>query len=348
LPAPEPVPDDEATDPGGIGEITEDDETPATVVPGTSPSEDFEMSRPTLARGTTDKDAAIELQTLLNKNGEKLGVDGDFGPGTERAVKGFQESYGLPVDGVAGAAVWAILDRASYGTDPAYKGVPLPPSSSVSGSSGVAKAWNAYGNLLGLLATSLDIDPSVACAVLAVESAGEGFWDGKMVIRFENHIFHRFWGKTHQGAFDEHFQMDGSKRWTNHKWRTDPSEPWRDLHTGKSAQGEEWKVLEFARTLNDTAALNSISMGAPQIMGFNSEKVGFATVQDMFEAFSTDERAHVLGLFDFIRSDHKMVRALRAGDTTSFAGIYNGPGQKDYYGEKIAENAAAAKKLGIP
>lgn len=42
---------------------------------------------------------------------EKLGIpaDGDFGPGTEKAVKDFQKSHGLSVDGVAGPDTFTAM-----------------------------------------------------------------------------------------------------------------------------------------------------------------------------------------------------------------------------------------------
>jgi peptidoglycan hydrolase-like protein with peptidoglycan-binding domain len=42
---------------------------------------------------------------------EKLGVtaDGDFGPATEKAVRGFQSSHGLAVDGIAGPDTFSAM-----------------------------------------------------------------------------------------------------------------------------------------------------------------------------------------------------------------------------------------------
>ncbi|HEY1014752.1 MAG TPA: peptidoglycan-binding protein [Herpetosiphonaceae bacterium] len=56
-----------------------------------------------------NNNAVRGLQTLLNKNGFSLGVDGDFGPGTNSAVRSFQSSHGLAVDGVAGPNTWQEL-----------------------------------------------------------------------------------------------------------------------------------------------------------------------------------------------------------------------------------------------
>ncbi|NYF23127.1 peptidoglycan hydrolase-like protein with peptidoglycan-binding domain [Xanthomonas sp. JAI131] len=46
-------------------------------------------------------DAVRALQQALRDNGEQVGVDGDFGSGTQRALKHYQEGAGLPSTGVA-------------------------------------------------------------------------------------------------------------------------------------------------------------------------------------------------------------------------------------------------------
>jgi len=52
-----------------------------------------------------------ELQMLLNDNGAKLTVDGDFGAGTLAAVKSYQGSHSLSVDGIVGPLTKAELDN---------------------------------------------------------------------------------------------------------------------------------------------------------------------------------------------------------------------------------------------
>lgn len=51
------------------------------------------------------------LQELLNRGGALLSIDGDFGPGTEGAVKEAQLLAGLPLTGVVDAATWNWLEN---------------------------------------------------------------------------------------------------------------------------------------------------------------------------------------------------------------------------------------------
>lgn len=66
----------------------------------------------TLREGATGE-AVRYLQTLLNKAGQKVAVDGHFGQSTEDAVEAFQESRGLYGDGVVGPLTWKALQAAS-------------------------------------------------------------------------------------------------------------------------------------------------------------------------------------------------------------------------------------------
>jgi N-acetyl-anhydromuramyl-L-alanine amidase AmpD len=49
------------------------------------------------------------LQSKLNGKGANLGADGSFGPKTLSAVKNFQQSRKLTVDGIVGPLTWAAL-----------------------------------------------------------------------------------------------------------------------------------------------------------------------------------------------------------------------------------------------
>jgi lysozyme len=66
------------------------------------------MAQPTLKQGAKG-DAVQRLQKALARAGQNVTVDGDFGPGTDRAVRAFQAAHGLGVDGVVGPATWVAL-----------------------------------------------------------------------------------------------------------------------------------------------------------------------------------------------------------------------------------------------
>jgi peptidoglycan hydrolase-like protein with peptidoglycan-binding domain len=63
-----------------------------------------------LSQGASGVDVR-RLQRLLTmiKDLDYTGIDGVFGPATETAVKGFQQSAGLVVDGIVGPATWGAL-----------------------------------------------------------------------------------------------------------------------------------------------------------------------------------------------------------------------------------------------
>ncbi|GAB2848266.1 serine/threonine-protein kinase [Streptomyces deserti] len=54
----------------------------------------------------------LQVQCMLTERGYNVGstgVDGDFGPGTEAAVRSFQADKGLDADGIVGQETWAAL-----------------------------------------------------------------------------------------------------------------------------------------------------------------------------------------------------------------------------------------------
>lgn len=61
-----------------------------------------------LRRGCKGVDVE-RLQRLLQKAGLPVAIDGDFGPGTDMAVKTFQKRRKLVVDGIVGPSTWTAL-----------------------------------------------------------------------------------------------------------------------------------------------------------------------------------------------------------------------------------------------
>lgn len=62
----------------------------------------------TLRKGDKGDDV-VALQHLLNVEGYKVSIDGDFGPKTEAAVKMLQKACHLEEDGICGPKTWAAL-----------------------------------------------------------------------------------------------------------------------------------------------------------------------------------------------------------------------------------------------
>lgn len=60
-------------------------------------------------RNGSSGDAVRAAQSQLRAHGYSITVDGAFGPATESAVRSFQRSAGLTVDGVVGPNTWAKL-----------------------------------------------------------------------------------------------------------------------------------------------------------------------------------------------------------------------------------------------
>ncbi|TAA47517.1 N-acetylmuramidase domain-containing protein [Corallincola spongiicola] len=206
----------------------------------------------------------------------------------------------------------------------------------------VVNAWQKFGPALKLMASEHQLDVATVVAVICVESGGKGFEPSnqdRMIIRFENHKFWKYWGRSNPDIFNAHFVYAKDKVWKGHQWRASRQDPWQSFHGN---QEKEWQLLSFARNLDDTAALLSISMGAPQIMGFHYQTLGYATVQQMFAEFCIDVDRQIDGMFAFFSP--AMLQSLQQLDFERFAGYYNGSGQKAFYGAAISRHYQAFKQ----
>jgi uncharacterized protein YraI len=206
----------------------------------------------------------------------------------------------------------------------------MQPSRKVSVGSGLrgtmARIYNEYGRFINEQARALGVDENLLAGVLQIESGGRGFSNGRMIIRFENHVFKRYISAS---TYSTYFQHNSGKSWTGHKYRTSPSGSWMTFHGDQSA---EHRVLNFARGLNNEGAFKSASYGAAQIMGFNHQTCGYSTAQAMYNAFSTSIKAQMNGFISFIRN--RCLSQLRSS-IESFVACYNGSGQVASYAGKI-------------
>jgi len=172
------------------------------------------------------------------------------------------------------------------------------------------------------------IDPIVAQAILNIEAGGDGYnKDGSLKIRFEAHIFRYLFGNV---RFADYFKISDSRPFANPQYyRHSPGDPWQEIHTGN--QAHEYTALALAAKLNEEHAYSSISMGVAQVMGFNHERIGYATAKTMYDAFSASEAAQVVGFFNYVLSDVLLGTAVRAKDWRTIARLYNGAGNVDTY-----------------
>lgn len=66
-------------------------------------------NHPTLRRGSTGPYVRVAQTVLRDKAGQRITVDGSFGPATETAVKNLQRFFGVTADGVVGPQTWNLL-----------------------------------------------------------------------------------------------------------------------------------------------------------------------------------------------------------------------------------------------
>jgi hypothetical protein len=158
---------------------------------------------------------------------------------------------------------------------------------------------------------SSKIEPAALNAFIAVESGGRGFCPstGKIMIQFEPHWFKRQSPYTPSG-----------------KWSLN----------GIERQSKEWAAFNNAFSLDPGAAMQSTSIGLPQIMGFHWERIGYPNVGAMWDDFKSGELNQIKALIKFIETDRRLLKALLEKDWHTVAFVYNGAGY-----------AAQAHRLGI-
>lgn len=240
--------------------------------------------------------AVLMLQKNLNKHGAKLVPDGDYGDATEAAVRAYQLKVGLVADGIAGTKTQASLGGGDC-------------------------AQLLRNTDLVTAADRLGVPLASIYAVNEVESKGKGFLDnGKPVILFERHIMYRQLAKArHPG--DDPAEL---KRHADQLAVANPAlvNPKSGGYSGGTAEHQR---LAMARMIDDTAALESASWGAFQIMGFHWQRLGYASVQDFVAAMSAGESQQLDAFTRFIETDPVLHKALKARKWAEFAKLYNGP-----------------------
>jgi hypothetical protein len=245
-------------------------------------------------------DAVKMLQELLNEAGYNIPATGYFGTTTDRAVRDFQKSNNLVVDGIVYTKTWTTLINKSPVDLSAMQDRFLQESDIIA------------------LAEKLKVEPAVIKAVNAVESSGRGFFiDGRPKILFEGHIF---WKQLQQRGYDPGKLQQGFENvlypaWTKKYYSGDKRE-WDRLNKAISI-GPGADVAE--------AAYASASYGLFQIMGFNFKASGYTDILQFVADMKENEGMQLRIFGTFLETNH-LTGFLKAHHWAEFARKYNGPG----------------------
>lgn len=185
---------------------------------------------------------------------------------------------------------------------------------------------NKLGHIISELSEKYEIQENYIKAVIKVESGQVGFRNGRLLIRFEAHIF-----LNRVPESGSHFRF-GNPIWTNHSVLLDGQ--WFEYHGNQEL---EYRALATAIRFNESQAYESASYGLPQLMGFNYRRAGYRSAKDMYNAFVTGEEEQLRAMFRWMDSGG-LITHLKNKDLYSFARAYNGSGQARYYADLIAQN----------
>jgi peptidoglycan/xylan/chitin deacetylase (PgdA/CDA1 family) len=242
-----------------------------------------------------------------------------------------------------------IIETATTNTVCVFPTLTLHPSDPISiegmgrNDSAIAEIYNRYGKYIYEKASEIGVSPANTAAVIYVETAGQAFGeDGRMTIKFEPCVFYEMWGSNHTEEFSQYFECNRP----NDRFRESATENFTELH---GDHFREWTAFSLARTLNEDAAMKSISMGLAQIMGFNYHTIGYPSANEMFNALSNSTKSQLDALFMALSyrdgTGKSCLDPLKTGDYVSFANCYNGEGRDQEYGSRISQAAESYKAV---
>lgn len=182
-------------------------------------------------------------------------------------------------------------------------------------------------------AARINVPAATIKALSDVESPKGGFnADGTPKILFERHKFYQ--------------------ALTDRKWFTKRNEmvaKYPDIchpNAGSYNTRPQYEKLEIAATLNWDAAHEACSWGFGQVMGFNWQMLGYASVREFVTKMYESEGQQLDAVCRYIKATG-LDASLRGNDWAVFAKGYNGADyQRNDYDNKMSLAYAAAKKDG--
>lgn len=177
------------------------------------------------------------------------------------------------------------------------------------------------------IARANSIPPENLMAVTHVESAGVTYWNvnGKMVpaMRPERHYFHRL--------------LKGAER--AEAVRQGLASP--AMGGVPSNRAAVYAIFDRMCKINKPIAIESCSWGLGQVMGENWRRLGYASAQALYDENQSGTAGQIACMVKFITADKRCLTAIRNGDFTTFARIYNGPAYKQNNYDNQMRNWAA-------
>ena len=253
----------------------------------------------TLRFGDSGDDVG-QLQRDLVRASYPLDVTNLYDDSTKAAVVTLQQKAGLIGDGIVGPKTYAAL------------AIRLNDSRRLTARD-IERA-----------AKRLDVPVACVLAVREVESRGAGFLlDGRPVILFERHVF---WKRLNARGIDP---TQFAKRNPNILSKT-PG--------GYKGDAAEYSRLAAAEFIHASAARESASWGAFQVMGYHWERLGYPSIDDFVDRMKRSTIDHLDAFVRYVAADAMLAAALKAEDWVSFARCYNGPKYaEDQYDVKLKQ-----------
>lgn len=221
------------------------------------------------------------------------------------------------------------------GSSPASPSVP----ETAKATSSLEKGKNSWKPVIESEAKRLGIEPAFAYAIIQVEAGKNGLnASGKPIIRFEAHVFNNQLAK--HGHREKHGSW-GASTLVGRKV---------DGVSCEGGQGAENACLQKALEIDKEAAYSSVSMGLGQIMGFNSNLVGYSNAENMYNSFSSGgggEEEQLKAMFKLIERSPHILQAARNKDFGAFTRGYNGATAGTPHYNQYVANLQAAYRSNI-
>lgn len=226
----------------------------------------------------------------------------------------------VALEKAADGTIWAHIGNGNFVAASWLADKPFsPPTQKIAS----AKVRHHLGNFARLLG----IEQKVLESIFVIESGDDdGFTkDGKLILRFENHIFAQL--LNNPNAYNALFKH-GIPGHTGHMFNDGGN--WIEFHGNQEL---EHKVLNAAMQIDEEIALQSASYGLGQVMGFNHRKLGYTSAKEMVSAFSNPEfgtENQLYGFLAFIINSPELISAIREKNWRRIAEIYNGNNADTY------------------